>query len=119
MRIEERRAGPRKPSLKTKVLRETVHVQHNSDVHELARRLEKYDSTGSRHFAQIAQVDAEAAAAYGNYPEPANDGILRWESQRKRRFDKKMNLDLLRLKCWNGAWMMTEGDQQKEVEMDN
>ncbi|KFD59792.1 hypothetical protein M514_28029 [Trichuris suis] len=36
-----------------------------------------------------AQVDAEAAAAYGNYPEPANDGILRWESQRKRRFDKE------------------------------
>ncbi|KFD67054.1 hypothetical protein M514_20674 [Trichuris suis] len=198
IRIEERRARPRKPSQKTKVLRETVQVQHNSDVHELAPRLERYDSTGSRHSAQIerkelshaliwccgkrkdlcwteslramnsgaptltgsleasrmtsthhqmcacsdllsgwvlsdyhgpllhfngeccpsedlwkgsiagkglrppvvaasgkditkyeAQVDAEAAAAYGNYPEPANDGILRWESQRKRRFERR------------------------------
>ncbi|KFD44823.1 hypothetical protein M514_14300, partial [Trichuris suis] len=31
-----------------------------------------------------AQVDAEAAAAYGNYPEPANDGILRRESTQKK-----------------------------------
>ncbi|KFD65240.1 hypothetical protein M514_11892 [Trichuris suis] len=53
IRIQERRAGPRKSSLKTKALRETVEVQHNSDVHELAPRLEKYDSTASRHFAQI------------------------------------------------------------------
>ncbi|KFD69275.1 hypothetical protein M514_11879 [Trichuris suis] len=57
MRIEERRAGPRKSSLKTKVLRETVQVQHTSDVHELVPTLEKYDSRGSRHFAQIERKE--------------------------------------------------------------
>ncbi|KFD44745.1 hypothetical protein M513_14378, partial [Trichuris suis] len=55
--------GPRKSSLKTKVLRETVQVQHTSDVHELVPTLEKYDSRGSRHFAQIETTRKKRVAA--------------------------------------------------------
>ncbi|KFD61417.1 hypothetical protein M514_26378 [Trichuris suis] len=51
--IEERRAGPRKSTPKSKLLTETVKGEPDTNARELAERLQLHYSTGSRYFAQI------------------------------------------------------------------
>ncbi|KFD71549.1 hypothetical protein M514_16069 [Trichuris suis] len=55
MYIEERRAEPRKSTLISKPLRETVEFQLDTNVRELAARMEVHYSMGSCHFAGIGK----------------------------------------------------------------
>ncbi|KFD44939.1 hypothetical protein M514_14184 [Trichuris suis] len=54
--IEERRAGPRKSTPKSKLLTETVKGEPDTNARELAERLQLHYSTGSRYFAQIENL---------------------------------------------------------------
>ncbi|KFD55908.1 hypothetical protein M513_03347 [Trichuris suis] len=63
MWIEERRAGPRNSSLKSNVLKETIELQHDTNVRELAASSAVHYSTGSWHFPQIENPRKKRIAA--------------------------------------------------------